>query len=186
MTTKDQAPTSRITGSAVNDLERVRRARRLLADLLRDGVIRRDEYLRLLRNTMADAVVLSLPRVSVTEREMRVTLDRVLVALESEQLVRGRDVTEHMTRESPFPEASGLLAIWTNALLSHLERAWSARPTDTREILRQLRQAHPEVVRAVNERVPFGPRRERKRCVLLDVERARAFVAEPEPLPPAA
>jgi hypothetical protein len=186
MTTKDEAPSGRITGSAVNDLERVRRARRLLADLLRDGVIRRDEYLRLLRNTMADAVVLRLSRASVTEKDMRVTLSRVLVALDTGQLVRGRDVTEHLTREGPFPETSGLLAMWTNALLSHLERAWSARPTDTREIFRQLRQAHPGIVSAVNERVPFGPRRERKRCVLFDVERARAFVAEPEPPPPAA
>jgi len=185
MTTQDEAPPSRSTGSAVNHLERVRRARRLLADLLRDGVIRRDEYLRFLRNTVAEVPTLSLPRVAVTERDLRVTLERILVALDTGQLVPGSDVTEHLLRAGPFPEASGLVAIWTHALLSHLERAWGMRPSDARDLLRQLRVAQPLVVPAVNERVAFGPRRERKRCVLLDVERARAFVAEPEP-PPAA
>ena len=153
--------------STLSHLDHVRRARRLLDELLHDGVIRHDEYVRLLRGATVDEVVRP-SRIAVTAATMRLTLDRLLVAIDAMQLRRDHEYVEHR----------GLVALGTEPLFNYLLQQWQTHPASGRVVFRQLHAARPEVVRAVNQRVCFSSALDRRRCVLLDIARAREFVAE--------
>jgi hypothetical protein len=156
--------------------EKLRRTRRLLMNLVREGVIHRSEYGRLMRRTLIDSFVVDGPRYGTQSASGRDVMRQLLELVDRGAFVKGVDLVD-------WNQLHGCVAISTRAAYEAFGKEWSIGDAALREALRAVQADHPHIVVGLSEKVLFRSKHDRRRAIVIHLENARRFAACGDPTP---
>lgn len=156
--------------------EKLRRTRLLLMNLVREGVIHRGEYTRLMRRTMIEHFVVDGPRHGSVS-DGRDVMKQLLELVDHGVFVKGTDLVD-------WKQLDGCTAIATRAIYEAFSKEWSIGDAAVRDALRAVHADHHGVVIALSEKVIFSNKHDRRRALVIHLENARSLVAGDDPTPP--
>jgi hypothetical protein len=156
--------------------ETLRRARLLLMNLVRDGVLHRSEYGRLMRRTIVDHFVVDGPRYGTQLAGGRDVMVQLLDLIDRGAFVKGVDLVD-------WNQLPGCIAISTRAVYEAFSKERSIGDAALREALRVVQADHPQTVIGLSEKVLFRSKHDRRRAIVLHLENARLFAAGGDPTP---
>lgn len=156
--------------------ETLRRARLLLMNLVREGVLHRSEYGRLMRRTLIDHFVVDGPRYGTQLAGGRDVMVQLLDLVDRGAFVKGVDLVD-------WNQLPGCIAISTRAVYEAFGKERSIGAAALREALRAVQADHPQTVVGLSEKVLFRSKHDRRRAIVLHLENARLFAAGGDPTP---
>lgn len=156
--------------------EKLRRTRLLLMALVREGVLHRSEYGRLMRRTLIDSFVVDGPRYGTQSASRRDVMRQLLELVDRGAFVRGVDLVD-------WNQLPGCTAISTRAVYEAFGKERSIGDAALREALRAVQADHPQTVVGLSEKVLFRSKHDRRRAIVLHLENARLFAAGGDPTP---
>ena len=156
--------------------ETLRRTRLLLMALVREGVIHRSEYGRLMRRTLIDSFVVDGPRYGTQSASGRDVMIQLLDLVDRGAFVKGVDLVD-------WNQLPGCTAISTRAVYEAFGKERSIGDAALREALRAVLADHPHIVVGLSEKVLFRSKHDRRRAIVLHLENARLFAAGGDPTP---
>jgi hypothetical protein len=156
--------------------ETLRRTRLLLMSLVREGVLHRSEYGRLMRRTLIDHFVVDGPRYGTQLAGGRDVMVQLLDLIDRGAFVKGVDLVD-------WNQIPGCIAISTRAVYEAFCKERSIGDAALREALRAVQADHPHIVVGLSEKVLFRSKHDRRRAIVLHLENARLFAAGGDPTP---
>lgn len=156
--------------------EKLRRTRLLLMALVREGVLHRSEYGRLMRRTLIDHFVVDGPRYGTQLAGGRDVMVQLLDLFDRGAFVKGVDLVD-------WNQLPGCIAISTRAVYEAFRKERSIGDAALREALRAVQADHPHIVVGLSEKVLFRSKHDRRRAIVLHLENARLFAAGGDPTP---
>lgn len=156
--------------------EKLRRTRLLLMNLVREGVIHRSEYARLMRRTVIDHFVVDGARHGSQFAGARDVMIQLLDLVDRGAFVNGVDLVD-------WKQLPGCTAISTRAVYEAFGKERSIGDAALREALRAVQADHPQTVIGPSEKVLFRSKHDRRRAIVLHLENARLFAAGGDPTP---
>src|SRR5690606_3978283 len=156
--------------------EKLRRTRLLLMALVREGVLHRSEYGRLMRRTLIDHFVVDGPRYGTQLAGGRDVMVQLLDLVDRGAFVKGVDLVD-------WNQLPGCIAISTRAVYEAFSKERSIGDAALREALRVVQADHPQTVIGLSEKVLFRSKHDRRRAIVLHLENARLFAAGSDPTP---
>lgn len=156
--------------------ETLRRTRLLLMNLVREGVLHRSEYGRLMRRTLIDHFVVDGPRYGTQLAGGRDVMVQLLDLIDRGAFVKGVDLVD-------WNQLPGCTAISTRAVYEAFGKERSIGDAALREALRAVQADHPQTVIGLSEKVLFRSKHDRRRAIVLHLENARLFAAGGDPTP---
>jgi len=156
--------------------ETLRRARLLLMNLVREGVLHRSEYGRLMRRTLIDHFVVDGPRYGTQFAGARDVIIQLLDLVDRGAFVKGVDLVD-------WNQLPGCTAISTRAVYEAFRKEKIISDAALREALRAVQADHPQTVVGLSEKVLFRSKHDRRRAIVLHLENARLFAAGGDPTP---
>ena len=157
--------------------ETLRRTRLLLMTLVREGVLHRSEYGRLMRRTLIDHFVVDGPRYGTQLAGGRDVMVQLLDRIDRGAFVKGVDLVD-------WNQLPGCIAISTRAVCEAFRKERSIGDAALREALRAVQADHPHILVGLSEKVLFRSKHDRRRAIVLHLENARLFAAGGDPTPP--
>lgn len=156
--------------------EKLRRRRLLLMNLVREGVLHRSEYGRLMRRTLIDHFVVDGARHGGQIAGARDVIIQLLDLVDRGAFVKGVDLVD-------WNQLPGCTAISTRAVYEAFGKERSIGDAALREALRAVQADHPQTVVGLSEKVLFRSKHDRRRAIVLHLENARLFAAGSDPTP---
>ena len=156
--------------------EKLRRTRLLLMNLVREGVLHRSEYGRLMRRTLIDHFVVDGARHGGQIAGARDVIIQLLDLVDRGAFVKGVDLVD-------WNQLPGCIAISTRAVYEAFSKERSIGDAALREALRAVQADHPQTVIGLSEKVLFRSKHDRRRAIVLHLENARLFAAGSDPTP---
>lgn len=156
--------------------ETLRRTRLLLMNLVREGVLHRSEYGRLMRRTLIDHFVVDGPRYGTQLAGGRDVMVQLLDLIDRGAFVKGIDLVD-------WSQLPGCIAISTRAVYEAFRKERSTGDAAVREALRAVQADHAHIVVGLSEKVLFRSKHDRRRAIVLHLENARLFAAGGDPTP---
>ena len=157
--------------------EKLRRTRLLLMNLVREGVIHRGEYTRLMRKTMTEHFVVDGPLRASAVGSVRDVVGQILLLIDRGVFVKGVDMVDY--RSCP-----GFAAIATSALYAAFRAEWKITDAALREALRAVQADHEDIIYGLSEKVLFRSKVDRRRALVINLANARTFADGGDPSPP--